>query len=59
MEVDPVDDALAEVEAMRKVLKVLKPLSPEEGARTLAIVAAHFGYYDIAISALQAAKRSL
>jgi hypothetical protein len=59
VEVDPLDDALAEVEAMRTVLVVLKPLSPDERARVLAMAAIQFGDYDIAISALQRAKAHL
>lgn len=54
---DPIIAALAEVKVMRKVLDILEPLTAVERCRTMAAVCAHFGLYDQAISALQAAQQ--
>lgn len=56
-ETDPIAGMRAEVAAMKQIIDVLEPLKPVERLRVLSGVAAHFGFYEVAIEALKAAGR--
>lgn len=45
----------AEIDTLVVIANTLEPLSPEARCRVLATVAAHFGYYDLAIDVLERA----